>query len=146
MHPLKFLSAILFTLSLTTSAFAQTKAVVIENAWVRLHGDAVTAYFTIANNAEQADRLLGVSSAAADKVELLRTRVRSGKYTYQPVPALDIGGFGDERLRPGGLFLRLTGVRRRLAVGDTVPLTLRFERAGTIEVAARVSNQLLGNR
>ncbi len=143
---MRALVIVLSALLISTGVCAQSKPVVIENAWVRLYGDSVTAYFTILNNAEQPDKLLSVSSSAADKVELVRTRVRSGKYTYQPLAAIEIGGFDDERLRPGGLHVRLSGVRERLAVGSTVPLTLRFERSGTIEVTARVSNQLLGNR
>ncbi|MGE4061736.1 MAG: copper chaperone PCu(A)C [Rhodospirillaceae bacterium] len=127
-------------------ALAQAKPVVIENAWIRLHEGMVSAYFHILNNSEEPDRLLAVSTPRAEKAELLRTRIRSGKYVYQPVTDLEITGYDDERLRPGGLFVRLSGVKDRLAVGDIVPLTLRFERSGTIEVTARVSNQLLGNR
>ena len=143
---MRLLIATCVALLIATGAHAQSKPVVIENAWVRLFEDNVTAYFNILNNVEQPDKLIGVSSPIADKVELIRTRVRSGRFTYLPLASLDIGGFDDERLRPGGLHLRLTGVNRRLAVGDAVPLVLRFERSGTIEVSARVGNQLLGNR
>jgi copper(I)-binding protein len=131
---------------LAPSAFAQSKPVVIENAWVRNYEGVVTVYFQILNNGEQPDRLLDVSTPVADKATLTRTRIRSGKYTYQPIESLEIGGFDDPRLRPGGIHVRLTGLKRDLAVGETVPLSLRFERSGTIEVAAKVSNQLLGNR
>ncbi len=127
-------------------AFAQSKGIVIEDAWVRNYLGVVTVYFHILNNGEQLDRLLEVSTPVADKATLTRTRIRSGKYTYQPIDSLEVGGFDDPRLRPGGIHVRLTGVKRDLAVGEAVPLTLRFERSGTIEVTARVSNQLLGNR
>lgn len=133
-------------LAFAAPAFAQSKPVLIEDAWVRIYDGATSAYFTILNNSEEPDRLLEVSSPIADKAELMRTRVRSGKFTYQSIASLEITGYDDQRLRPGGIYVRLTGVTRRLAVGDVVPLTLRFERSGHIEVSARVGNQLLGNR
>lgn len=139
------LGAVLLCL-FASPVFAQSKSLVVENAWARNYDGAVTVYFHILNNGEQPDRLIEVATPVADKATLTRTRVRSGKYTYQPIHGLEIGGFDDPRLRPGGIHVRLTGLKRDLAVGDTVPLSLRFERAGTIEVVARVSNQLLGNR
>ncbi|MCA0200054.1 MAG: copper chaperone PCu(A)C [Proteobacteria bacterium] len=145
MRLLKFIFAALL-LSAPAPAFAQSKPVVIENAWVRIYEGTTSVYFHILNNAEEPDRLLDVSTLLADKAELIRTRIRSGKYTYLPVKGLEITGYNDERLRPGGIFVRLTGLKRDLHVGDTVPLTLRFERSGHIEVNARVGNQLLGNR
>lgn len=127
-------------------AFAQSRSIAVADAWVRVYEGAVTAYFHVLNNGEQPDRLIGVTTPVADKAEIVRMRIRGPRVTTQPLASLEIAGFDDERLRPAGTFVRLTGVNRRLAVGDTVPLALRFERAGTIEVDARVANQLLGNR
>jgi periplasmic copper chaperone A len=131
---------------LASPAVAQSKPIVVENAWVRTHDGVVTVYFHILNNGDQPDRLLAVSTPVADKATLTRTRIRSGKYSYQAIDSLEVGGFDDPRLRPGGIHVRLTGLKRNLAVGESVPLSLRFERAGTVDVAAKVSNQLLGNR
>lgn len=143
---MKVFLALFAALALSSPARAQSDRLVVEDAWVRTYEGTVTVYFHIFNNAEQPETLLGVSTPVADQATLTRTRVRSGKYTYQPIGSLMIGGFEDLRLRPGGIHVRLTGVKRGLAVGETVPLSLRFARAGTVEVAARVSNQLLGNR
>lgn len=143
---MRLLKILFATLFLSAPAFAQSKPIVVENAWVRIYEGAVSAYFHILNNAEEPDRLLDVSTPLADKAELVRTRVRSGKYTYLPLRNLEIAGFNDERLRPGGVFVRLTGLKRNLHAGDTVLLMLRFERSGHIEINARVGNQLLGNR
>jgi copper(I)-binding protein len=146
MRTLKMLFAMLALMASAAPALAQSKPVVIENAWVRVFEGTVTVYFHILNNSEAPDRLLGASTPAAEKAELFRTRIRSGKYAYQPIESLEVAGFDDPRLRPGGNHVRLSGLKRELAVGETIPLSLRFERSGTIEVTARVSNQLLGNR
>lgn len=42
------------------------------------------------------------------------------------------------RLQAGGLHLMLVGLRRPLAAGDVVPLTLTFERAGEVGLALPV--------
>lgn len=146
MRYLRYIAAVLLVGLVSGSAFAQSKPVVVEDAWVRVYEGTVTAYFHILNNDERSDRLTAVSTSVAGKTELIRTRIRSGKFTYLPLTSLEIGGFDDPRLRPGGNHVRLSELKRDLHVGDTVPLTLHFQRSGTIEVTARVSNQLLGNR
>ena len=40
----------------------------------------------------------------------------------------------------------LEDLKKPLRLGEDVPLTLIFERAGRVEVIAKVSNQMLGNR
>ncbi len=130
----------------STAALAQSKPVVVDDAWVRIYEGATSAYVHVSNTGAEPDRLIEVSTPVADKAELVSTRVRSGKFTYLPLRTLEVAAGGEQRLRPGGVFIRLSAVKRDLKVGDLVPLTLRFERAGHIEVTARVANQLLGNR
>lgn len=143
---MRLLIATFAALLLSSPALAQARPVVVEDAWVRVYEGDVTVYFHILNNGEEADRLVGVSTPVAGTAQLTRTRIRSGKFSYLPLAALEIGEFEDLRLRPGGTHVRLRELKRDLHVGDTIPLILRFERSGTIEVTARVGNQLLGNR
>lgn len=42
--------------------------------------------------------------------------------------------------------MSLTDLGTPPAVFDVVPITLVFEKAGTVEIEAKISNQLLGNR
>lgn len=140
------LMAIFASLLLSSPAFAQARPVVVEDAWVRVYAGDVSLYFHILNNGAEPDRLLGVSTPVAAAAQLTRTRIRSGKFSYLPLASLEIGGFEAPRLRPGGTHVRLSELKRDLRVGDMIPLTLRFERSGTVEVTARVGNQLLGNR
>jgi len=139
---------VLIMLGVTPAAAQSLRPVTVENAWVRLldGGQSVSVFFEIKNHVEQSDRLIEVGTPLADRARLYSTRRSSGRMTYLPIDNLDIGGFAEVRLRPGGYHVRLEGLRRPLRVGDTVPLTLRFSRSGHIEVSARVSNQLLGNR
>jgi copper(I)-binding protein len=42
------------------------------------------------------------------------------------------------QLKPGGTHIMLTGLRQRLSAGDTIALTLSFERSGNRPIAIRV--------
>ena len=96
-------------------------------AWLRLH-----------NAGADADRLLEISSPMARMVHVHETRIESGVATMGMVDALRLAPGEEVLLAPGGLHLMLMGLVSPLVEGGTLPLTLRFERAGEIEVAVPV--------
>jgi copper(I)-binding protein len=96
------------------------------------------AYFTIRNVGKAPDRLLRVSSPVAQTVELHSMTMDGNLMKMRPIPALDLPAGSTVTLGTGGYHVMLTGLRKRLAVGDSVPLTLTFERAGMLDVSASV--------
>jgi copper(I)-binding protein len=54
------------------------------------------------------------------------------------VPAIDVPAGARVALGSGGYHVMLVGLHRPLVAGASVPLTLTFERAGSIEVTADV--------
>jgi copper(I)-binding protein len=50
------------------------------------------------------------------------------------VRGVDLKPGATTELRPGGFHVMLEGLQQPLKQGDKVPLTLTFERAGSIEV------------
>ena len=56
----------------------------------------------------------------------------------EPVSRIPVGPSARVQLRPGGFHLMLTGLKGALAPGQTVTLTLRFERAGSVTARAEV--------
>ena len=103
-----------------------------------------TGAYVVIHNAGGNDTLVGASSPAAATVEIQQ---RQGRTDTEPgelvvVDQLAIPGFSDTRLQPGGDQLLLTDLVRPLAAGDTVELTLQFERAGTVTVDAEVASYL----
>jgi periplasmic copper chaperone A len=56
----------------------------------------------------------------------------------QPVARVEIPAGGSLRLEPGGYHLMLVGLRKDLSAGDTIELSLRFEKAGEVTVTAQV--------
>ena len=59
---------------------------------------------------------------------------REGVLHMQDVPELPIAPQGTVELAPGAEHLMLIGLKGTLTPGDTVVITLQFERAGTIDV------------
>ena len=56
----------------------------------------------------------------------------------QPVARLEIPAGGTVQLAPGGYHIMLIGLTKDLKVGDTVQVTLKFEKAGDVTVTAQV--------
>jgi copper(I)-binding protein len=52
----------------------------------------------------------------------------------RPLAAIEVAPGGPTVLEPGGPHVMLVGLGRKLAEGDTLPLSLTFEHAGTVEL------------
>jgi copper(I)-binding protein len=118
-------------LALTMAALAAQ--VTLDNRIVRAApaGEDAAAYVAIAN-AGEADRLVGVDCACAARVEIHRVTRNGSDVSMASEPALAVPGGGVE-IRPGSpLHLMLLNLRAPIAAGQSVPLTLRFERAGAV--------------
>ncbi len=107
----------------------------IGHPWARpTAGKVGGAFMAIANTGSQPDRLLGATTSAAEKVELHQT-IRDGDIMrMRPVDAIPVAPGEPVALKPGGLHIMLIGLKAPLKVGDTIPLILRFERAGEVKV------------
>jgi periplasmic copper chaperone A len=113
----------------------------IDHPWARATPQAVkngAVYLEIRNIAPEPDRLVAISTPAADKAELHKTEREGDILRMREAPMLDIPANDSVLLRPGGLHIMLTGLKAPLKAGTEFPLTLRFERAGPIEVEIRV--------
>ena len=112
----------------------------VQQPWTRAAGEGATGggFLAISNRGAAADRLLAASSPLARAMEL-HTMVRDGDVMrMRPVQAIDVPVGQTVTLRPGGLHLMLIGLSRPLREGETVPVTLRFERAGEVRVELAV--------
>jgi hypothetical protein len=100
-------------------------------------GSATAVYVYVDNSGGQ-DRLVDIESPVADRAELHETRTEDGTAVMYVVGSLPVPASGATSLVPGGAHLMLVGLRDDLRPGERVPLTLRFDRSGTIEVQATV--------
>ena len=118
-------------------AMAQVK---IENAWARATppGAKLAAGYLTIRNAGAADRLVGASSPAAERVETHVT-VKDGDVSrMRQVKAYELPAKGALELAPGGSHLMLVNIKAPLKEGDKVPLVLRFEKAGELKTELAV--------
>ena len=107
--------------------------------WARsVVGQQAEVYLTLRNSGAEQDRLVGANSALATAVQL-RTVVQLGSVqSVQALKSIGVPAGGQQVLAPGHTHLLLVGVKRALVVGEEVPLTLHFEKAGMVQVRASV--------
>jgi periplasmic copper chaperone A len=133
-------------MAMFTPTFAKNHAIgelTISNTWARPTPPGLTVsafYFVIESRSNQADRLIGHSSTFASRVDLHETRIEGGMARMRPVKALTIPAKGRVKAEPGGLHMMLIGLTRPLTAGQRIPITLKFERAGTITIEAVVAD------
>ena len=111
-------------------------------AWARamLAGQkAAGAYLTVTNKGGEADRLTGGASPLAGKVEVHTMEVVNDVMTMRPVEGgLEIPAGGSVELKPGSFHVMLMDVKTPFTEGETVPVTLKFEKAGEVELSLPV--------
>jgi len=128
-----------------------TAEIVVTDPWARASSalsSAGAAYMTIQNTGTAADALIGASSPAATTVEVHETVEMGspapdasgdgGMMGMPPVKRLEIPAGGTVQLMPGSYHLMLIGLKQDLKPGDTIEITLTFEKAGAFPVTATV--------
>lgn len=132
-------AVLVFFATLTRGALAQGTGVEITDAWARATpGGAQTgaAYVTITSAA--GDRLTGASTPVAQKAELHTMTMDGNVMKMRQVDAIDLPAGKAVTLKPGGYHIMLTGLAQPLTAGETFPLTLTFDKAGTQQVTVAV--------
>ena len=126
------------TWSLPPAALAQPSVVRVTEPFVRAapQGRTAAAYMKIKGGP---DKLLGIASDVAERVELHETAMQNGVMTMRPVGGVMVNPGAPTRLAPGGLHVMLIGLKRTLKAGDTITLTLTFQRAGKATVIVPVA-------
>ena len=115
---------------------------VISQAWARATpGGAKVGggYLTIENKGTAPDKLIGGSTDAAAKLEVHQMSMANGVMKMHPVE----GGLAIEpgktvKLAPGGYHLMMIDLKQPFKQGETVPVTLQFEKAGKVAVSLNV--------
>ncbi len=121
---------------------AQYKVEVMD-AWARatVPAQKVGSLFMEIRSASPA-RLVGVASPVAARAEIHNMKMESGVMKMAAVDAINLAAGQTVKLAPGGYHVMLIELKQPLKAGDSVPLTLTFERAdktrSTVEVKAEV--------
>jgi hypothetical protein len=120
---------------------ASIGGITIREAWARASmGQTGTsaAYMTLEASDGQGDRLVSAASPDAGRAELHTSIIEDGVAKMRPLAAIEVAPGEPTVLEPGGPHVMLVGLGRKLVEGDTLPLSLTFEHAGTVAIQVPV--------
>ena len=114
----------------------------VADAWVAItpKGANVGAgYFLVANNGADGDKLISASSPRAGRVELHEMSKSGRTMKMRPVKnGIAVPAGAAVLLEKSGFHLMFMDIDAPFADGETVPVTLTFEKAGAVELALAV--------
>ncbi|CAN5168020.1 DUF1775 domain-containing protein [soil metagenome] len=117
---------------------------VVVSPWTRATpGGAKIAggYLKVTNNGKSADRLVGATSAIADRVEIHEMSMNDGVMKMrQLTDGLTLKSGETVELKPGGFHMMFMDIKQPLKQGDTVKATLSFEKAGKLDISFNVNS------
>ena len=96
----------------------------------------VAVFMTIRNAGARPDKLLSATTSMAAKAEL--REAGSDAATGNVIGSVAVGRGGEVDLKRNGPHILLSGMKKQLSPYDSFPMTLRFERAGKVEVEVMV--------
>ncbi len=131
------------------NAFAheyEAGAIVIDHPWARPSRVATipaAVYFDIINNGSQHDRLIAATTTRAEHVELHQSEMTETGATRMRhlKEGIDVPAGIQTSMETGAYHVMLIGFDTALTVGESFPMTLTFETAGSLEVIIHVEDR-----
>jgi len=127
-------------LAISACAGGDGPTIAIEGAYAYepVLGDVGAVYLTIVNDGAAADTVVGVEVGGA-LVAMIHEQVSVGdRMEMRHVGPLPVPAAGRVELAPGGYHVMIEGMEHPPAAGDTLDVTLRFARAGSVTARAPV--------
>lgn len=143
----KTLSALLCLCLLSAGAMAhefKLGDIKIGHPWSRAMPESSPTggvYLSLNNQGKTADKLLSASTPRAAKAELHTHINDKGVMRMREVAGgVEVAAGQQVKFAPGSYHVMLMGLRQPLRAGDHFPLTLRFEKAGSVTVDVAVED------
>ena len=140
----KLISTLTLAVFVINACGGSLSELVIQGAWARpaSAGENGAAYFVIENWTMTDDILLSVSSEIASATEVhMSMGDANGVMSMQMQDSIPVLAKDTVKFEPGGLHVMFVELSQDLKVGDTITLTLNFEKAGSMTVEAPVKEQ-----
>jgi copper(I)-binding protein len=115
--------------------------IAIRDAWARATPSGAktgATYGTLVNAGASDDRLVGVSTPVAERAQLHAHVDAAGVMRMEPQSSIELTAGTSTVLAPGGRHIMLFGLKRPLKPGESFPLDLTFQKAGTVRVEVTV--------
>jgi copper(I)-binding protein len=113
---------------------------VVTDLWTRATppgAPAAGGFLTITNTGTETDRLVAASSELGP-CSLHETVTENGIASMRPVDGIEIPAGGTVKLAPGGYHIMIEGLTQPLAEGGEAPISLTFEKAGSVDTFLHV--------
>ena len=137
MKIIKLLSILVAAVLATSACGGSSGELTIQDAWVRpaRAGENGAAYFVITNGTTADDTLLSITSEIASATEVhMSMGDANGVMSMQMQESVTLIARDKVEFKPGGLHVMFVNLTRDLKVGDTIPLVLNFENAGSLTI------------
>ncbi|MCA9834481.1 MAG: copper chaperone PCu(A)C [Thermomicrobiales bacterium] len=96
-------------------------------------------YFTVTNHGDEADTLVGITSDAAETLEIHSVTMDNGVMSMEAQPdGVEIPAGGELVLEPSGYHVMMVGLTESLLDGEEFTATLHFEHAGDVEITVPI--------
>jgi len=116
----------------------------ISHPWARATGKVAhhgAIYLKIENKGNVEDVLLSASNPKlAESIELNDHIHEKGMMRMKVVPSIPLPAHMATLLKPHGYHVMLMGLKQPLQEGDNIPLTLKFKKAGKVNVIVKVES------
>jgi copper(I)-binding protein len=118
-------------------------AIEIRQPWTRATpptAESGGGFLVLTNTGTTPDRLIAVKSLAADKAEIHEMKMEGNVMRMRELEkGIEIPPGATVELKPGGFHIMFMGLKAPFAKDAKVPLTLVFEKAGSIDVELQVA-------
>ncbi|HMS19494.1 copper chaperone PCu(A)C [uncultured Sphingorhabdus sp.] len=116
--------------------------IAIGHPWTRETAATQTVgggFLTIRNNGNVSDRLVSATSPSATEVQIHTMSMDGGVMRMRQLKdGIAIPAGQSVELKPGGLHLMFIGLKKPFKQGAKIPATLKFARAGSVQVTFAV--------
>ena len=119
-----------------------SNTITIEHPWARATPAGAktgAAYLTLINTGPSADRLLSATSPVADKIQFHKESEENGVARMRELQTVEVAASDKVSFKPGDMHMMMVGLKQPLKEGQTIPLVLRFEKAGNVDVTVSVA-------
>ncbi|MET1027086.1 MAG: copper chaperone PCu(A)C [Dongiaceae bacterium] len=116
--------------------------ITIHQPWSRATANGAqtgAVYFEI-RNAGAADRLVEASTPVAGMAQLHTTEMQGDMASMKMMQVIDLPAGATVVLKPQSMHLMLMDLKQTLHKGDSFPLKLQFEKAGTVDLQVKVES------
>lgn len=120
---------------------AQTPSVIeTSHPWSRATNGTASGvvYLTVTNHGTVDDVLTQAATPIAKTTQFHLSAEENGVMTMRPVSSVPVKAGASVDFKPEGLHVMLMGLSHPLEAGQSFPLTLTFEKAGTVQAMVMV--------